>query len=319
MSFVRSITAAVFAVSLAGAAHAADPKALTLGTASVGGTYAIYGGVVASLLTEQIKIPVSTQQTQGPNQNILLLESKDIDIGMTTMGVALQAWNGQGTWTQGKQMRNFRALFPMYDTPFHFIATERSGVKSVADLNGKTVGVGPAAGTPGTYFPLMFDALGLKVTVRNGSAADMANQLGDGLIAAFPFAAGVPIPSYTEIEAQRPVRFFTFTGQEIATLKQKIPELSDSVVPKSAYKSMTEDHKTLGLYNFFVAHKELSDDVAYRITKAVLDNNPAMVKGHAAAVETIAANWNRNSFLPFHPGAVKYFTEKGIQIPQNLR
>jgi TRAP transporter TAXI family solute receptor len=216
-------------------------------------------------------------------------------------------------------MRNIRALFPMYDTPFHFISTERSGIKAVADLNGKTVGVGPAAGTPGTYFPLMFDALGLKVTVRNGSAADMANQLGDGLIAAFPFAAGVPIPSYTEIEAQRSVRFYTFTGQEIATLKQKMPELSDSVIPKATYKTMTEDHKTVGLYNFAIAHKELSDDVAYRVVKAVLDNNPMLVKGHAAAVETLAANWNRNTFLPFHPGAVKYFTEKGIQIPANLR
>ncbi|MSO65517.1 MAG: TAXI family TRAP transporter solute-binding subunit [Alphaproteobacteria bacterium] len=317
---LRSFALALGLVAgFAAGAHAADPRALTLGTASTGGTYAIYGGVMATLLTEQIKIPVSTQQTQGPNQNILLLESKDIDLGMTTMGVALQAWNGEGAWTQGRKMRNVRALFPMYDTPFHFMVTEKSGIKSVAELQGKSVGVGPAAGTPGTYFPLMFEALGIKVTIRNGQASDMANQLGDGLIGAFAFAAGVPIAAFTEIEAQRPVRFISFTDQEIATLKQKMPELSDSMIPKATYKSMPGDQKTIGLYNFAIAHKDLSADVAYRVVKAVLDNNAQMVKGHAASVETIAANWNRNAFLPFHPGAVKYFQEKGITIPQNLR
>ena len=308
---------AVAGMLVAGTAQA-QPKSLTLGTASVGGTYFIYGGVVATLLTEKLGINVSTQQTQGPNQNVILLNSKQIDLGMTTMGIALQAWNGSGAWTQGKKFDAIRALFPMYDTPFHFIVTEKSGIKSVADLNGKTVGVGPKAGTPGTYFPQMFEALGMKVTIRNGSGSDMAGQLGDGLIDSFAFAAGLPIAAYTEIEAQRPVKFFSFNDKERATLKQKFPELSDAVIPKATYKSMTEDQPTLGVYNFFIVHKELSEDLAYQITKTVLENNEAMVKGHSAAVETVAKNWDRNTFLPFHPGAVKYYKEKGITIPGNL-
>jgi TRAP transporter TAXI family solute receptor len=315
-----SVLGAVCAVAgmlVAGTAQA-QPKSLTLGTASVGGTYYIYGGVVAALLTEKLGINVSTQQTQGPNQNVILLQSKQIDLGMTTMGIALQAWNGTGGWTQGKKFNDIRALFPMYDTPFHFIAAEKSGIKAVADLNGKAVGVGPKAGTPGTYFPQMFEALGMKVTIRNGSASDMAGQLGDGLIDAFAFAAGLPIAAYTEIEAQRPVRFFSFTEQERATLKQKFPELSDAVIPKGTYKTLAEDQPTLGVYNFFIVHKDLSEDLAYQITKAVLDNNEAMVKGHNAAVETVAKNWDRNTFLPFHPGAVKYYKEKGFTIPANL-
>jgi TRAP transporter TAXI family solute receptor len=315
-----SVLGAVCAVAgmlVAGTAQA-QPKSLTLGTASVGGTYYIYGGVVAALLTEKLGINVSTQQTQGPNQNVILLQSKQIDLGMTTMGIALQAWNGTGGWTQGKKFNDIRALFPMYDTPFHFIAAEKSGIKAVADLNGKAVGVGPKAGTPGTYFPQMFEALGMKVTIRNGSASDMAGQLGDGLIDAFAFAAGLPIAAYTEIEAQRPVRFFSFNEQERATLKQKFPELSDAVIPKGTYKTLAEDQPTLGVYNFFIVHKDLSEDLAYQITKAVLDNNEAMVKGHNAAVETVAKNWDRNTFLPFHPGAVKYYKEKGFTIPANL-
>src|SRR5918995_6570873 len=75
------------------------PKTLTLGTASVGGTYFVYGQVWASLVNDKLGTQISTQQTQGPNQNIILTDAKQIDLGMTTMGVALQAWEGKGDWT----------------------------------------------------------------------------------------------------------------------------------------------------------------------------------------------------------------------------
>ena len=314
----RILTAATLAAGLAFAgAASAQQKGITLGTASVGGTYFIYGGVVASLLTEKLGVNVSTQQTQGPNQNVILTDSKQVELGMTTMGIAYQAWTGTG-WAKGKKYDNIRALFPMYDTPFHFITTEKSGIKSVAELNGKTVGVGPRAGTCGTYFPLMFKSLGLNVTIRFGGASDMGGQLGDGLIDAFPFCAGLPIAGYSEIEAQRPVRFFTYTDAQIATLKRDMPELSDAVIPKGTYKTLTEDHKTVGVYNFFIVHKDFDADMAYKITKAVLENNEALVKGHASAKETLIQNWNRNAFMPFHPGAVKYYKEKGIAIPAKL-
>lgn len=308
----------VLAVAAAVSRAADQPKALTLGTASVGGTYFIYGGVVASLLTEKLGINVSTQQTQGPNQNVMLVDSGKIELGMTTLGIALQALEGQAPWTQNTKFTNIRAVFPMYDTPFHFITTAKSGVKSVADLNGKAVGVGPKAGTPGTYFPMMFEALGIKATIRNGSASDMVGQLGDGLLDAFAFAAGLPIASFTEIEAQRPVRYFTFTPEQLATLKQKMPELSDATIPKGTYKTLGEDHKTLGVFNFFIVHKDMGDDLVYKITKTVLESNEALVKGHGAAKETLIENWSKNGFLPFHPGAVKYYKEKGIKMPAKL-
>jgi uncharacterized protein len=294
------------------------PKTLTLGTASVGGTYFVYGQVWASLVNEKIGTTISTQQTQGPNQNIILTDSRQVDFGMTTMGVALQAWNGTGEWTKGKKHSNIRAMFPMYDTPFHFVALEKSGIKSVKDLAGKKSGVGPRAGTCGTYFPLMFKELGVDTTVRNGQASDMAANLQDGLIDAFPFCAGVPIAAYSELETTNKVRFFTFTDDELKKLKAALPELSDSVIPKGTYKQQTEDHKTVGVFNFAIAHKDVPADLVYAVTKAVLENNPQMVKGHAAAKETLLENWNRNTFLPFHPGAVRYFKEKGINVPANL-
>jgi hypothetical protein len=294
------------------------PKTLTLGTASVGGTYFVYGQVWASLVNEKVGTSISTQQTQGPNQNIILADARQIDFGMTTMGVALQAWQGTGDWTKGKKFGNIRAVFPMYDTPFHFIALEKSGIKSVKDLVGKKAGVGPRAGTCGTYFPLMFKALGVNTTVRNGQASDMAANLQDGLIDAFPFCAGIPIAAFSELETTNKVRFFTFTEDEIKKLKTALPELSNSLIPKGTYKQLANDHRTVGVFNFSIAHKDLPEDLVYNVVKAVLENNAQMVKGHSAAKETLLENWDRNTFLPFHAGAVRYYKEKGLKVPARL-
>lgn len=310
---------AVLALGL-GLPAAAQNKSVTLGTASTGGTYFVYGGVVASLLTNKIPgLTVSTQQTQGPNQNVVLVSEKKVELGMTTMGIAFHAWEGtKDGWTKGKKYNEIRALFPMYDTPFHFITLAKTGIKTVADLKGKTVGVGPRAGTCGTYFPLMFKALNVDVTIQYGQASDMGSRLSDGLIAAFPFCAGLPIAIYSELDASREVTFFTYTDAELAALKKAIPELSDSVVPKGTYKSQKEDHKTVGVYNFFIVHKDFDAELAYKVTKAVLENNAELTKGHAAGSETVIRNWDKNTFLPFHPGAVKYFAEKGIKFPEKL-
>jgi TRAP transporter TAXI family solute receptor len=315
-----AFTAALIAAGLGAGPASAQNKSVTLGTASTGGTYFVYGGVIASLLTNKISgLTVSTQQTQGPNQNIVLVSEKKVELGMTTMGIAYHAWEGtKDGWTKGKKYDQIRALFPMYDTPFHFVTLKKTGITKVADLKGKTVGVGPKAGTCGTYFPLMFKALKLDVNVQFGGASDMGNRLSDGLIAAFPFCAGLPIAAYSELDASREVVFFTYTDAQLAELKKAIPELSDSVIPKGTYKSLKEDHKTVGVYNFFIVHKDFDADLAYKITKAVLENNAELVKGHAAGVETVMKNWDKNTFMPFHPGAVKYYAEKGVKIPDKL-
>jgi TRAP transporter TAXI family solute receptor len=309
--------AAMAAMSFSTAAVAQDktgwPKGITMGTASVGGVYFVYGGVAANIMSQKAGINVSTQQTQGPNQNMILVNGKNIEIGMVTMGVAINGWKGTG-WAKGKQYNDVRAMFPMYDTPFSCVATERSGVKSFADLNGKNVGVGPRAGTPGTYFPMIFEALGIKATIRNGGASDMASQLGDGLIDAFCFAAGNPIPAFSEIESQRPVNFFAFSAEEIAKVRKAIPEVAVTVIPAGTYRTQKADMNTVGLFNFAVAHKDLPDSLVYELTKAIMESNPEMVQGHAAAKETLPANAAKNDFLTFHPGAAKYFKEKGVAL-----
>ena len=99
---------------------------------------------------------------------------------------------------------------------------------------------------------------------------------------------------------------------------QKYPELSPAVVPKGLYPSLDKDWKSLGQWSFFIVHKDLDQNLVYEITKTVLENNGAMVQGHAAARHTVIKNVDKNGFLPFHPGALRYYKEKGVNIPSDL-
>lgn len=97
-----------------------------------------------------------------------------------------------------------------------------------------------------------------------------------------------------------------------------MPEFSSSTVPAGSYSSLDSDYQTIGLYNFAVAHKDLPDDLVYRIVKAVFATRDELVKAQASAKETVPANISRNKALPVHPGAVRYYREIGIPVPTEI-
>src|SRR5271169_4589481 len=139
-----SFMAVLAALASAAGAQAANddwPKSLTLATASPGGVYIVYGEALAKILTDKLGITVNPLPTQGPVHNVKLLDSGGAQLGLTTMGVALQGWNGTGDWTNGKSFRNMRALFPMYDTPFQAVVLQKSGITTLAQLEKKRIAV----------------------------------------------------------------------------------------------------------------------------------------------------------------------------------
>jgi uncharacterized protein len=287
------------------------PQSLTIGTASPGGTYYVYGEGLARILTRALGIPVISRPSEGPGQNILLLEAGEIQVGFVTLGVALQAWNGLGPWTGGKQLRAMRALFPMYDTPFQFMSRDESGIRSVGSLNGKRVGIGPTGGTSAAYVPEFFKVLKVDSALVHGDWADLATQVQSGALDALAVAAGVPFPSFIELERKVKVRYLPLAPSEILNLRLALPELAASTVGAGTYPSLMNNYATVGLYNFAVAHRDLPDDLAYAILEAVFTNHEELVEVHSAAAETVPANFTRNTFLPFHDGASRWYQNKG--------
>lgn len=324
MSYLRKTLFAVAAVGLlAGVAVAQDragwPASLTIGTASQGGTYFVYGNGLAGYIGETLGISASGEVTGGPVQNVTLVQLGDHLMGLVTMGPAYDAWMGKSELAPGVEHRDIRALFPMYQTPFQVVALRGSGITTVSQLDGKRVGVGPAGGTPGTYWPRYFETLGLNVNVSFAGAADAASQLKDGLIDAFAFAAGVPISAFAQLAAENDVVMFAFTPEEQEKILAAHPEMAPFVIPAGTYRGHDYDQKTVSLWNFAIAHKDMPESLAYEITKLVMENNDRMKQIHATSAETLLENWDKNTFLPFHPGAVRYFEEKGITVPDNLK
>jgi uncharacterized protein len=299
-------------------APAGWPDSLTIGTGSPGGVYFPYGERLAAILTEALGIPVTGQATQGPDQNILLIESGDAQIGLVTTGVALQAWRGTGEWTHGKQHRAMRALFPMYDSPFQFAAFRNSGIRSFAGMAGKRIGVGPAGSTAGTYMADVDKTLRIQAILRNGSYSLITSQMRSHLLDIVMQAGGVPAPMFAEINAVEPLEFIALSETEIATLREAMPEFGLSVIPAGAYPWLAADYKTIGLYNFGIVSKELANDLAYAIVKAFYANHDRMVQPTSAARESVTENLSRNTFIPYHPGAVRYYREIGVELPADL-
>src|SRR6516165_12589390 len=148
----------------------------TIVTGSPGGTFYVYGKGLAALLTKYLGSTFTAEATQGSTQNIVLLEQHKATLGLATMGVALQAWNGTG-WAKGSQYRSIRAIFPMYDQPFQFAAPKRLKLVSLDGFAGKRIANGPKAGGSGTYIPRIFNTLGIAATLRNGAFEDLMQQV----------------------------------------------------------------------------------------------------------------------------------------------
>lgn len=321
--FIKSLTAAAVTAVMATSVFAQDktgwPNEMTIGTASQGGTYFVYGNGFAGYISEALGVNATGEVTGGPVQNVTLVQTGDHLMGLVTMGPAYDAWNGKSELAPGLEHKDVRALFPMYQTPFQVIALKSSGITSVSDLAGKRVSVGPAGGTPGTYWPQFMAALGVEATISNAGAADAGGQLTDGLIDAFAFAAGVPISAFAELAAQQDVVMFGFTDEERAKVLEAFPAMAPLTIPAGTYAGHDYDQNTVALWNFAIAHKDMPDTLAYEITKLALDNPDRMKQIHAAAKETLLENWDKNTFMPFHPGTVKYLEEKGISVPDTLK
>lgn len=294
------------------------PDSFTLGTASQGGTYFVYGSGWANMVSEALGVNGGSEVTGGPVQNAALVQTGDLELGMVTMGPAFDAMNGNSALAPGLKHDKIRAIFPMYKTAFHMMTLKSSGIDSFEAIpDGAVVGVGPAGGTPGTYWPRFFEMLGKNVEIRHGGAADLAGQLQDGLIDVYSWAAGLPFPAYSQVEAQNEVNFFGLSDEQVAQLLETQP-VSAFTIGAGTYPSLTVDNKSVSMWNFAIASADLPDDFVYAIVDTVMKNNAKMVEIHKAAVETIPENFDKNTFLPWHPGAVRWFEENGFDIPDDL-
>jgi uncharacterized protein len=299
--------------TLATPALAQTTAPVTLMTAGNGSAFLPYGqGIAAYLASKGLNIEV--KKSAGSNENLSAVDASATTIGTVFMGSAYDAVNGTG-WAAGRKHENLRALFPMYETSFQVAALRRSMITSLAGLDGKKVGVGPAKGPAEVFFQAAAEIAHIKPVIVNGDPAALVKLVIAGEIDAFGQGAVVPIPSLSEVADQADAVIFGLTDAEAAAMLLKFPQLSATAVPPGTYKGQTTEISSVSAWNFVVANKDLPIDTAYAITKAILSAADPKSEIYPTAAGTLTSNAVRNRILPFHPGAMRFYAEAGLKLP----
>lgn len=319
MFALAALSASVMTAGVAIAEDRSDwPTNFTVGTASQGGTYFAYGTGWANFVAENLGVSGGSEITGGPMQNMALVHTGEVAFGLTTMGPARESMEGNSPLAPGLMMDNVCAMFPMYQTPFSVTALSDSGIQSISDIPaGARIGFGPAGSTSDTYFPAMLETLGVDFERRNGGWSDLGTQLQDGLLDVIAFAAGIPIPAVSQLEVQTDVNIIEFTEGEMNTVMSEFP-VSEFRIPASTYTTLTEDARAVSMWNFAIADCSLPESFVYEATKLTMENNDDMVSIHNSARSSIPANYDKNTFIPFHAGAARWFNENGYTIDASL-
>jgi TRAP transporter TAXI family solute receptor len=319
MNIARIVCAGV--LLLAGSAAAQDggraiqKTTITLGTATPGGGFPLYGNAFAEVMNEaDPTLSILPRNTKGSNENIPLLEASQLDIALVAGEPSYEAFMGIG-----RTRTNLKILTAMYSSPGMFVVRADSPYKSIHDLVGKPV----AFGARGSGLPILsryvLDGLGLKQdedfqSVYLDRAGDGPAMVQDGRVAAL-WGAGIGWPGFATVAASPGgARFIAPDAGEIARIRAKHTFLKPLTVPAGSYPNQNAPIDSVGSWSFVLARESLPDDVAYRLARTLHGAESALCRKLPQACETTAANTvaAAPSTELIHPGVLKYFREIGV-------
>lgn len=303
-----------------GGALAQQAKQLTIATGGTGGVYyPLAGGFGAILAKEAPGLTATAEVTGGSVDNMKLIGAGKSDIAFTQVDTAVDAVNGRDKFT-GSPVP-VRALVVMYPNVMQIVTLESTGISKFEDLKGKRVSTGsPGSGTE-IYAFRVIEAAGLDkdkdMKRERLGAAESANALKDGKIDAFFFVAGVPTSAITDVAAS-PGGVMKLIDHDYLLDKMKAKygaSYSPSIIPAGAYPNQKTDAKMSAVWNIMAVNEKMSEDLAYTLTKIMLEKREDLEKVHKEGGNIKAAiQKSANAGVPWHPGALKYFKEKGISV-----
>lgn len=294
----------------------ADTTYLGLATGSVSGTYYPLGGDIASLWMKKIAgLDVTTQSTGGSKKNILLIDEGGAEIATAQNDVCYYAYKGDQDFFEGKVISSFAAIGTLYPELVQIVVAADSGIKSVSDLKGKAVGIG-AIGS-GAYFnaiQILAEA-GLSlddINEQHLSFDESSTAFQNKQVDAFFITAGVPNTAIIEVANKRNINLITLNAEQMAALQAKYSFYVPVTVPKGTYNGMEEDVIVPAVKATLICKKDLPEDLVYQMTKVLYEDTAEL--SHAKKADISAENGVQGVpvEVPFHPGALKFFTEKGL-------
>jgi TRAP transporter TAXI family solute receptor len=288
---------------------------VTLGTATPGGGFPVYGQAVADTINEvDPTLEVRTRNTKGSTENVPLLEAGQLDLALVQGEVAHEALTGIR-----RAPADLRILAAMYSTAGMFVVRADSAYRTIEDLKGRPVAFGARGSGLIILARYVLDGLGLDrdrdfQAVLLEAAGDGPAMVMDGRVAAL-WGGGIGWPGFAAV-ARGPAgaRFLVPDLDGIHRIQRKHPFLKLMAVPAGSYPGQTAELHSVGSWSFIMARPGLPDDVAYRLARALHRGESALGARLPQARETTAANTVAAVASPvlLHPGARRYLTELGL-------
>ena len=289
---------------------------MTMGTGGTSGTYYGYGGVLGQYIKNKAGIDVIVVSTDGSKANIQGIDAGDYQLGTVQSDVMAYAWEGTRSFETDGKIDSFRVVAGLYAEAVQLVTMDPE-IKSVSDLAGKSVSIG-APGS-GVYFNAIdvLTAAGLTeadINAQYQSFADSTDALKDGKIDAAFIVAGAPTPAITELCTTNSAYLVPIDGDVSASLMESCPFYTEYVIPAGTYNGQTEDVTTVTVKATLIVSADASEEDVYSLTAAIFDNIDAITAENAKGAELSLENATSGMTAPFHAGAAKYFTEKGVTV-----
>ena len=304
----------------AGAALAQSKANIFVATGPTTGVYYPLGGGIADVLTKYVPgLNATAGATDGSMANLLLIQQGRADVGLSMADASWDAFKGQEKF-KDRQVQ-VRALMVLYPNRMHIVTVEGTGINKVADLKGKRVSTGAPNSATQIMAYRVLEAYGInpeKDLVRErldpGKSAD---AIKDRKLDAFFWVGGLPTPAVTDLGATPGIKLKLIDHAEAfePMVKKHGPLYVKDTIPAKTYPGQDTASQIVTVWNVLVADAKMSDQLAHDIVKTLFDHKDDLVRVHAEAKNFDLKNQsNSAAVVPYHPGAKKYFAEKGLQL-----
>ncbi|MEQ2525879.1 TAXI family TRAP transporter solute-binding subunit [Robertmurraya yapensis] len=287
---------------------------LKIVTATTTGAYYPVGGVMASILSEMEGYNFTAEASGGSQENARLMDSKQAQIGFLGSDSSYNAYNGLESF-EGKAIE-LAGLAQIYSMPFHVVVLKGSGIESMEDLKGKTVAVGaPGSGTSGKA-KIILEEFGLpfekEIKAEYLNFTEGAEALIDGNVDAVIISVGLPSGNIQELATSHEIELLPFEKEKISKLIEKYPYFRETQIPGRTYKGIDEDVTVVSVPTDIVVAPDLDEELVYNMTKMLYDTHyDQFINSHASMKESTLEIAPYTS-VPLHPGAEKFYKEKGV-------
>ena len=292
------------------------PRAVSIAGANIGSTGYVFSGAWAKILSDTLKVNVRVEVTTGPSANVLLTHKNDTDFGDTSMLVASEGYSGTG-WAQGKKQSNIRIIFPQAAAYLHWWVLAKYPIYTIHDMKGYDINLSGAGSTPDVVGRRLFEFFNIKPNrIINGGFGDANDLMRDGLLPAIANFGGIPHPSIAEIAITHEIRIVGVSKSDGEKFIAKNPGLSLGTIPARTYKWQDKPVDSLSMWRAMICNKDLPEDFIYAVLRETFQNRDALIAAIKASEDIIPENIKYVfNDLPLHAGAVRYYREKGISIP----